>query len=144
MSFCPACFRRDTDPDMKDILFFQGEKWCPHCSNIKKTESLNRFVHKPSPGCIIDTNYNDALSAWIDCFEMKPKRRISIKKAKSEVQRAWTNWNGDKTCDQAMFVFFNWLQLYRPYFLTFRSKSSEWQQVHSWLVQYENCKQNWS
>lgn len=141
MSHCSSCSRKDTDPNMRDIVIFQGAKWCPHCTRVKEDSNSNRYVLLPSPGRMAEINRDDPLDAWIDCYDMKPKTRILIKKAKSEVQRAWENWDGDKTCDQAMFLFFGWLTRHRPYFLTFRSKCDQWQTVHSWLIQHETRKQ---
>jgi hypothetical protein len=60
-----------------------------------------------------------------------------MKDAKSEIQRAWPMWDGDKRAKDSMFVFFRWLTRYRPYFLSFRSKGDPWQKVHSWLIQCE-------
>jgi hypothetical protein len=68
---------------------------------------------------------------------MKPRSRIKVSDAKSEIQRAWTLWDGDKKSDVAMFIFFVWLQRHRPYFLTFRTRGDPWQRVHSWLLQHE-------
>jgi hypothetical protein len=87
-----------------------------------------------------DVNQDDPLDAWIDCYDMKPKTRILVKKAKREIQRVWEIWDGNKASDQAMFMFFGWLHRHRPYFLTFRSKGDPWQTVHSWLLQYEYSK----
>ncbi len=81
----------------------------------------------------------DPLDAWIDCYVMKPKRRIKVDEAKREIQRAWAMWNGDKDASQSMFMFFGWLQRFRPYFLTFRSRGDPWQRVHSWLLQFERA-----
>ena len=79
----------------------------------------------------------DPLNAWIDCYDMKPKRRIKVGEARAEIQRAWAMWGGDKSANQAMFIFFGWLERFRPYFLTFLSRGDRWQKVHSWLIQYE-------
>ncbi|SPB14878.1 hypothetical protein NOV72_02109 [Caballeronia novacaledonica] len=83
---------------------------------------------------------DDSLDAWLDCYEMKPKKRIRKDDAKAEVQRAWALWDGDKTTGQPMFLFYLWLARQRPYFLTFRAKGDPWQAVHSWLIQYEDRK----
>jgi len=80
---------------------------------------------------------DDPIDAWEDCFHKVPKKRIPVKKAKAEIQRAWELWEEDKSGDLSMFVFFGWLTRYRPYFLTFRGKGSQWQTVHSWLIQHE-------
>ena len=78
---------------------------------------------------------NDVFGAMWDCFELIPKKRITIKKAKAEIQRAWELWDGKKHSSTAGLLFFGWLQRYRPYFLTFRCKGDRWQTVHSWLIQ---------
>lgn len=79
----------------------------------------------------------EPLDVWIDCYEMKPKRRIKKEQAKDEIQRAWSLWNEDKDGREAMFAFFGWLQRYRPYFLTFAHRGDRWQIVRSWLTQVE-------
>jgi hypothetical protein len=81
----------------------------------------------------------DLLDTWTDCFQMQPKRRIRIREGRLEIQRAWELWNEDKTVTLAMLMFFCWLQRYRPYFLTFRTKGDPWQDVHSWLIEYERA-----
>jgi hypothetical protein len=83
---------------------------------------------------------DDPLFAWQDCYPMVPKRRIKVKDAKLEIQRAWMMWDGDKSAGQAMFIFYAWLTRYRPYFLTFRCKGDPWQKVHIWLLQYEQVE----
>jgi hypothetical protein len=95
------------------------------------------FVYLPSPGRMTTAPISDPLTAWKDCYEMKPRSRIKVSDAKSEIQRAWTLWDGDKKSDVAMFIFFGWLQRHRPYFLTFRTRGDPWQRVHSWLLQHE-------
>jgi hypothetical protein len=79
----------------------------------------------------------DELDSWRDCFSEQPKHRIKVSDAKREIQRVWSMWDGDKGAVMAMFLFFGWLQRYRPYFLTFREKYDPWQTVHSWLLEAE-------
>ncbi|SAL06090.1 hypothetical protein AWB67_06821 [Caballeronia terrestris] len=80
---------------------------------------------------------DDPLAAWMDCYCMKPKKRIKKRDAKDEIQRAWAKWDGDKTGPQ--LLFYTWLQRQRPYFLTFteRGNGDQWQTVKSWIDQYE-------
>lgn len=85
MSYCLSCYRKDTEPDMGDTVFFKGDNWCPHCSRVKEDANSNRYVLLPSPGRMANVNRDDPLDAWKDCYDMKPKVRIFIKKAKSEV-----------------------------------------------------------
>jgi hypothetical protein len=81
---------------------------------------------------------DDALAAWHDCDSMEPKHRIKKDHAKTEIQRAWAMWEGEKSdSESAMFMFFLWAGKFRPYFLTFRCKGDPWQTVHSWLLQAE-------
>jgi hypothetical protein len=84
-----------------------------------------------------DAAEDDPLTAWEDCYEKKPKKRILVRKAKAEIQRAWGLWEEDKSSEISMLAFYGWLTRYRPYFLTFRVKGDPWQTVHSWLIQYE-------
>jgi len=86
---------------------------------------------------MVEIEMAGSLEAWIDCYEMKPKKKILVKIAKEEIQRAWSMWDGDKTNKNSMFMFYGWLSTYRPYFLTFRGKGDPWQKVHSWLIQCE-------
>jgi hypothetical protein len=96
------------------------------------------FIERPSPGLMTEGLQDDPIDAWQDCFEAKPKRRITKDHARAEVQRAWSIWDGDKTTGEPMFRFFLWLGRHRPYFLTFRTKGDPWQTVHSWLIQHED------
>jgi len=80
----------------------------------------------------------DPLVAWDDCYSKKPKKRILAKRAKAEIQRAWENWDRDKTNELSMLAFYGWLSRFRPYFLTFRDKGDPWQTVHGWLLEYES------
>ncbi len=89
---------------------------------------------------MVENSGDDALAAWQDCYTMTPKKRILLRNAKAEIQRAWEQWNGDKHSQGAMLVFFGWLQRHRPYFLTFRARGDPWQRVHSWLIQYETTR----
>jgi hypothetical protein len=81
-----------------------------------------------------------ALDRLRDCYILTPKRRIKKADAKEEIQRAWDMWEGDKSSVEPMFLFFLWLQRFRPYFLTFRDQGDPWQTVHSWLIQHEDRK----
>jgi uncharacterized protein YndB with AHSA1/START domain len=89
---------------------------------------------------MVSVNIDDPLEAWQDCFDMKPKKRILVRQAEREIQRAWQQWSGDKNSNSAKIIFFGWLSRHRPYFLTFRSKGDRWQIVHSWLIQHEDNK----
>jgi hypothetical protein len=80
----------------------------------------------------------DLLDTWTDCFQIQPKRRIRVGEAKIEIQRAWELWEEDKNATMAKMAFFCWLQRYRPFFLTFRTRSDPWQDVHSWLLEHEH------
>ena len=138
MSHCASCNRSYDDPKEDTPIIYQGIAWCPHCAKIVTSPSGTKFISQPSPGQSVTVNINDPLEAWIDCFEMKPKKRLLKKTARQEIQRAWQLWGGDKTRDNAMFEFFCWLNRHRPYFLTFRHKDDPWQTVHCWLIQYES------
>jgi hypothetical protein len=86
------------------------------------------------------TEYNgdDPLVAWIDCYDVKPKKRILKDVAKAEVQRAWRDWDGDKSAAHAKPMFYSWLCRNRPYFLTYRKSGDRWQDILSWILQWEN------
>ena len=107
-----------------------------HCARIVTTDRYT-YVALPSPGRMSPQALTNPLDAWIDCFEMTPKHRIKVADARREIWRAWEAWEGDKGAQEAMFVFFGWLERYQPFFLTFRCKGDPWQRVHSWLLQYE-------
>jgi hypothetical protein len=138
---CAACGRYDEEGSsgVKTITY-QRHKWCTSCADIAQTENGTAYVLMTSPGQMVEGSENDQLAAWNDCYSKKIKKRILVKKAKTEIQRAWEIWEGDKTSDHSMFFFFGWLSKFRPYFLTFRSKDDSWQRVHSWLIQYEGQK----
>ncbi|WP_146149984.1 hypothetical protein [Caballeronia novacaledonica] len=141
-SHCPSCGRTDKPrPDGAEPVSIDGERWCSWCAAIRQTPSGAMYIERPSPGRMTDGGLpDDSLDAWLDCYEMKPKKRIRKDDAKAEVQRAWALWDGDKTTGQPMFLFYLWLARQRPYFLTFRAKGDPWQAVHSWLIQYEDRK----
>jgi hypothetical protein len=108
------------------------------CASVAETSEGNTYVSQPSPGRMAETPLNDPLDAWEDCYSMTPKRRILVARAKTEIQRAWAQWDGARGGPAPMLVFFGWLRRHRPYFLTFRAKGEDpWQTVHSWLLQYE-------
>jgi len=132
---CASCGRAGNSG--KTIAYL-GIEWCSSCARVGTTNTGSVFVSQPSPGRMVRAKVDVPLEAWIDCYEMKPKKRILVKEAKSEVQRAWRLWNGGKTGNIAMLEFFGWLQRHRPLFLTFRCKGDPWQTVHSWLIQYED------
>jgi hypothetical protein len=140
---CASCGRPDKRaPDDANPIKYEGQQWCSWCAKISKTSAGTIFIMQPSPGMMVGGPEDDPLIAWKDCYLMQPKRRILLEDAKSEIRRAWAMWEGDKSADNSMFVFFEWLTRHRPYFLTFRSKGDPWQKVHSWLVQYEREQQD--
>ena len=138
---CASCGRADNaGPNGVKTITYKEVKWCTSCAAIEQTVEGATYVSMPSPGRMYEGAVDDPLNAWEDCYEKKPKKRILVKKAKAEIQRAWELWEGDKASDLLMFTFFGWLSRHRPYFLTFRSNGDPWQTVHSWLIQYEGQK----
>lgn len=138
---CASCGRSNgAGPNGVKTFTFEGHEWCTYCAAIVQTVKGATYILKPSPGLMVKGPENDPLDAWEDCYLKKPKKRILVKMAKAEIQRAWKLWEGDKTSDLSMFSFFGWLSRHRPYFLTFRSRGDPWQTVHSWLIQYEGKK----
>ena len=133
----PSCGRSaGTASDDAKTVDYLGTAWCDRCARIGKNGSFV-YVRQPSPGRMIEDDDIDLIKIWSDCFEMRPKRRMRVSDAKLEIQRAWKLWEGDKRSVMSMFLFFGWLQRNRPLFLTFRSKGDPWQDVHSWLLEYE-------
>ena len=142
---CASCGRPNKHgPDGADPFLYEGQLWCSWCARISQTNTGSKYVVPPSPGLMVEDPENDPLTAWQDCYSMEPKKRILMKDAKSEIQRAWGMWEGDKRAKDSMFVFLRWLTRYRPYFLTFRSKVDPWKKVRSWLLQYENDQQDFN
>ena len=138
---CASCGRVDSEGENGvSTVTYLGATWCGSCAAIGQIADGAKYVSMPSPGRMYEGSESDPIDAWIDCYDNKPKKRILVRKAKSEIQRAWHLWEGDKSDDFSMFVFFGWLQKHRPYFLTFRGKGDPWQTVHSWLIQYEGQK----
>jgi hypothetical protein len=136
---CASCGRPKTfGPDGVETVPFLGQEWCTKCAAIREYSDGAKYVLQPSPGLMVESTTDDPLVAWQDCYSMKPKKRILVKEAKAEIQRAWERWEGRKESDHAMFLFFGWLSRHRPYFLTFRVRGDPWQTVHSWLIQYEH------
>ena len=139
--YCASCRRTNNGgPNGVTTVTYQGVEWCASCAAIKKTSEGLTYVSLPSPGRMYEGAEDDPINAWRDCYHKEPKKRIQVKKAKTEIQRAWELWEEDKSDGLSMFVFFGWLARYRPYFLTFRGKGDPWQTVHSWLIQHEGNK----
>ncbi len=140
---CASCGRSaGTGPNGVDTVVCLEQEWCARCARIGQTSSGLVYVNQPSPGRMYEDPIVDPLDAWIDCYGMKPKRRIKVDEARPEIQCAWAMWDGDKDASGAMLMFFGWLRRFRPYFLTFRnvrSSGDPWQRVHSWLRQYERA-----
>jgi hypothetical protein len=137
---CASCGRTDNGDN---TIMYKGVKWCTSCAAIKQTVAKGVtyvYVSIPSPGRMYERLKDDPLSAWDDCYSKKPKKRILIKKAKTEIQMAWNQWEEKKSDNDSMFAFYCWLTRYRPYFLTFRCSGDPWQTVHAWLIQYEEQK----
>jgi len=120
-----------------DIVWCIGIPWCSLCARVEHTEEGHAIVHQPSPGRMFEGPLRDPMEAWTDCYEMKPKRRLTVAEAKAEIQRAWTLWKGEKDADGAILSFYGWLRRYRPLFLTFRSRVDPWKRVQAWLIDYE-------
>lgn len=139
---CASCGRLDKQgPDGADPILSMGILWCSKCAVIEKIDGT-KYVIQPSPGRMVGDPKDDPLTAWQDCYSIQPKKRILIKDARSEIQRAWRVWEGEKTTENSMFIFFGWLSRHRPYFLTFRLKGDPWQRIHGWLIRYERAQQD--
>ena len=137
--YCASCRRDNTGgPNGVETVRFQGIVWCTRCAKVERTPDGVPYVNIPSPGRMYERKDEDPLDAWIDCYDMKPKKRIRIDAAKTEIQRAWKLWSEDNSGSEAKFSFYAWLTRYRPYFLTFRCRGDRWQRVHSWLLQCED------
>lgn len=142
MLYCASCRRSDKKgPNSAETIEDHSVLWCASCANVLQTKSGAKGVALPSPGRMYESLEEDPLAAWEDCYIKKIKKRILIKKAKDEIQRAWELWEENKNRNEAKFLFYCWLTRFRPYFLTFRCKGDPWQTVHGWLNQYENNKQ---
>lgn len=134
---CLSCGRSaDMTADASVLINYQGQSWCVHCADVRKMRD-RPWVAFPSPGLMSEDGRDDPVQALFDCYEMTPKKRILVARAKVEIQRAWDLWSGDKTNEvTSMFEFYFWLGRYRPYFLTFRHKGDRWQTIHAWLIQH--------
>jgi hypothetical protein len=139
--YCASCGRKEGSgsDDVKPVLYLD-QMWCTSCAAIRYTAGGSAYVEQPSPGQMWHGPISDSLAAWEDCFLKTPKKRIIKEKAKAEIQKAWENWDGDKSREVNMMVFFNWLRKFRPYFLTFRCSGDPWQTIQCWLIQYEREK----
>ena len=138
---CPSCGRENSPgPNHVETFSYEGRTWCTECAAIKTLEKGLKFVLPPSPGVMVEDPSEDSLAAFYDCYSYTPKKRIRVGDAEAEVQRAWEEWDGDKSSGgTSMLRFFQWLQEHRPYFLTFRTRGDPWQQVKSWLIQHEQA-----
>lgn len=130
---CASCGRtNDFGPDGAKPFECMSQLWCSYCACTD-----GRYLKTPTPGKMVSKPVN-VLAAWQDCYDMKPEKRILRKDARVEIQRAWEQWDGDKSSSMAKLEFFGWLQTYRPYFLTFRGGSDKWQRVKYWVIEYED------
>ena len=82
------------------------DNYSDHKITVSETKTGIEYVSMPSPGRMFERKEEDPLSAWEDCYTKKIKKRILVKKAKSEIQRAWELWEEDKSNSESMFVFF--------------------------------------
>ena len=140
---CASCGRKDEPgPQGAHPISSGGILWCSYCAATIETDDGKKIVNCPSPGRMIESVHCDPLGAWQDCYSIRPKKRILKKHAKLEIQRAWRNWDGNKTTSVPMLAFFAWLQRHRPYFLTFREKADLYQRVKCWLIEYEDNLQD--
>lgn len=139
---CPSCGRTsEPGTNYTEALHDHDSAWCSYCAHIIQHDNGKRYVVPSGPGRMFEGTTLDVLAPWRDCFVMTPKRRILTKNAKSEIQRAWRNRDGDKRHHEAMFCFYCWLTRHRPYFLTFRCNSDRWQTIHCWLREAERQEQ---
>ena len=142
-TFCLSCGRSSgPGPNAVEVVTDGNGKWCARCARVERSPDGKQYVVQPSPGRMAEALISDPLDAWIDCYEMTPKRRISASAARIEIQRAWSMWDGDKSANQATSIFYDWLQRHRPYFLTFECKDDRRQRVHAWLKQYETINRS--
>lgn len=138
---CASCGRTDSGgANGVDTITYKEMVWCSSCVDVKYTTKGEAYIAMPSPGRMYEGAEDDAINAWEDCYLKKVKKRILVKKAKAEIQRAWDLWNGNKSVGDPMFAFFCWLTKFRPYFLTFRNSGDPWQTIHGWLIHYEEKK----
>jgi hypothetical protein len=139
--YCSSCRRSNQKgPNGVETIEDHGVVWCTSCAKIVQIKSGVKGIALPSPGRMHEGHDEDPLEAWEDCYVKQIKKRILIKKAKSEIQRAWSLWEKDKNDSETMFSFFCWMTRYRPYFVTFRCQGDPWQTVHGWLNEYEMNK----
>jgi hypothetical protein len=102
---CASCGRTDIGgTNFLKTITYQGVKWCTSCAAIKQTAKGETYISAPSPGRVYEGLKDDPLSAWEDCYTKKPKKRILVKKAKTEIQKAWEGWDvlGDVHAERAL------------------------------------------
>lgn len=105
--YCSSCRRDNTEgPNGTKTVTFQGIVWCTSCAAVRRTSSGSIYVDTPSPGRMYEGENEDPIDAWEDCYDKKPKKRILKATAKTEIQRAWELWSGDKSSQQAKLIFF--------------------------------------
>lgn len=138
--YCASCGRNTNQgPDQIEPVLHLGLSWCPLCASVGIIDG-QRFVNQPSPGQLYESPPANPLDAWQDCYEFRPKKRIRVAQAKCEIQRAWKTWSGADRSDAKMYEFYWWAYRHHPFFLTFRCKHDRWQQVHSWLLEFERSR----
>ena len=100
---CSSCGRSaGTGPNGVETVLNLEQEWCARCARIGRTNSGATYVDRPSPGRMTKSTTIDPLDAWIDCYVMTPKRRIKVKDARLEIQRAWSIWEGNKDCSSIL------------------------------------------
>ena len=125
--YCASCGRSDSRGlDGVATVSYLEISWCKLCAAVGRAAEGGTYVSQPSPGRMIETPLTDPLIAWEDCYQLIPKKRILVERAKAEIQRAWALWDGDKSSQGSMQLFYGWLWRFRPYFLTFRARGDRW------------------
>jgi hypothetical protein len=87
---CASCGRTDCgDSNSVKTITYRGAVWCTSCADVKQTSKGATYISMPSPGRMYEGSEDDPINAWDDCYLKKLKKRILVKKAETEIQRAW-------------------------------------------------------
>lgn len=117
---CLSCGREKGDgPNGVETISLGSNEYCSVCSRLTPETTGHVGPGFDGPGLMSEREF-DRFLTFTDCYDFSPKQRITTPDAKREILRSWEMWDGDKSDEEeAPHMFYYWLEVHRPYFLTF-------------------------
>lgn len=144
--YCHSCGRKSGDgpDDVHPILDGKNRPRCPVCAkkHIFTIDDRKQGCSTAGAGLMHSCPLDSWWAAHQGTFACIPLDIITLADAEFEIQRAWALWDGDKKHREAKYHFYQWLEIVRPYFLTFkhRTKNDPWKRVELWICRYLDGK----